>query len=163
MSAHKHVSPTQQAADSYQPDFAIALQIANIMTEANQRLFRIQSESANAAFAENSAHLKALLSTPDSVATLSEWTSLCQTNMRRAFDVADSCFEIVPQARAAIAELVGEPFASANRETQQYLDQVTKAMVDGREMAVASAKEFLIKAVASANETSPPRTKIKVA
>jgi 16S rRNA A1518/A1519 N6-dimethyltransferase RsmA/KsgA/DIM1 with predicted DNA glycosylase/AP lyase activity len=163
MSAHKHVSPTQQSVDSYQPDFAIALQIANIMTEANQRLFRIQSEAANAAFAENSAHLKALLSTPDSVATLSEWTSLCQTNMRRAFDVADSCFEIVPQARAAIAELVGEPFVSANRETQQYLDQVTKAMVNGREMAAASAKEFLIKAVASANETLPTRTKIKVA
>ena len=163
MSALKQVSPIQKAVDGYQPNFAIALQIANIMTEANRRLFKIQSEAANAAFTENSAHLKTLLSAPDTGATLSEWTSLCQTNMRRAFDVADSCFQIVPQARAAIAQLVGEPFASANRETQKYLDQFTKALVDGREAAAASAKEFLTKAVASAKEALPARTKGTVA
>ena len=65
MSALKQVSPIQQSVDGYQPNFAIAMQIANIMTEANQRLFKIQSEAANAAFAENSAHLRTLLSTPD--------------------------------------------------------------------------------------------------
>jgi hypothetical protein len=163
MSTLKQVIPTQQSVNGYEPNFAIALQIASIMTDANQRLFKIQSEAANAAFAENSAHLKTLLSTPDSGATLSEWTSLCQTNLRRAFDVADSCFEIVPQARAAIAQLVGEPFASANQETQKYLDQFTKAMVDGREAAAATAKEFLTKAMASAGETLPARKKVKVA
>ena len=161
MSALKQASPIQQSVDGYQPNFAIAMQIANIMTEANQRLFKIQSEAANAAFAENSAHLKTLLSTPDSGATFSEWTSLCQTNMRRAFDVADSCFEIVPQARAAIAQLVGEPFASANLETQKYVDQFTKVMISGREAAAASATEFLTKAMASASATLPARAKAK--
>ncbi len=161
MSALKHLSPTRQSVDGYQPNFAIAMQIAEIMAEANQRLFQIQSEAANAAFAENSAHLKTLLITPDSGATFSEWTSLCHTNMRRAFDVADSCFEIVPQARAAIARLVGEPFTSANLETQKYVDQFTKAMIGGREAAVASAKEFLTNAIVSANETLPGKTKAK--
>jgi hypothetical protein len=161
MSALKQVNSIQKFGDGYQPNFAIAMQIANIMTEANQRLFKIQSDAANAAFAENSAHLKTLLSTPDSGATLSEWTSLCQTNMRRAFDVADSCFEIVPQARAAIALLVGEPFASANKETQKYFDQFTKFMVDGREAAAASAKEFVTKAMATASESLPAGTKAR--
>jgi hypothetical protein len=49
----------------------------------------------------------------------------------------------VPQTQTEIAKLVGDPFASANRETQQYLDQFTKAMSDGRDAAVAAAKNSL--------------------
>ena len=60
MSATKQVNRIQQSVEDYQPNLAIALQIASIMTEANQRLFKIQSEAANAAFAENSAHLMTL-------------------------------------------------------------------------------------------------------
>ncbi len=163
MSNHKQVSPVERFIDGYQPDFATALKIASIMTEANQRLIKIQSEAASAAFAENSAHLKVLMNTQDSAAALSEWAGICQTSMRQVFDVTDSWFEIVPQARAAIAELVGEPCASANQETQKYLDQFTKAMVDGREAAAASAKHFLAKAMASAGETAVARTKARVA
>lgn len=159
MSALKHVSPIKESFNGYQADLTTAQQIASVMTEANQRLLKIQSEAANAAFAENSARLKMLLNTRDSAAALSEWASICQTNMRQVFDVTDGWFEIVPQARAAIAQLVGEPFASANQETQKYLDQFTKAMIDGREAAAASAKHFLAKALARASETPPARTK----
>jgi hypothetical protein len=63
--------------------------------------------------------------------------------MRRILDVTRSCFEIVPQTQTDIAKLVGDPFASANGETQRYLDQFTKAMSDGRGAAVAAAKNFL--------------------
>jgi 16S rRNA A1518/A1519 N6-dimethyltransferase RsmA/KsgA/DIM1 with predicted DNA glycosylase/AP lyase activity len=163
MSATKQVNPIQLSVGGYEPNFEIALQIASIMTDANQRLFKIQSEAANAAFAENSAHLMTLLSTPDSGAALSEWTRLYQTNMRRVFDVTDRCFEIVPQARAAIAKLVGEPFASASQETETFFDQFTKAIIDGREAAAASAKEFLTNAMANASDTLPARRNVKVA
>ena len=73
--------------------------------------------------------------------------------MQRVMDVTRSCFEIVPQTQAEIAKLLGEPFASANRETQRYLDQFTKAISDGRDAAAASVKDFLAKATASANAT----------
>jgi hypothetical protein len=63
----------------------------------------------------------------------------------------------VPQTQAEIANLVGEPFASANKETQKYLDQFTKAIGDGRDAATASVKDFLPKAIASANATQPAK------
>jgi phasin family protein len=167
MSSHNQYSPTQtqRTGDGPQVNFETALRIATVMAEANERLFKVQSEAANAAFAENSKHLKALLSTPntkDSGALLAEWTNLYQANMRRVLDVTRSCFEIVPQTQAEIAKLVGEPFASANKETQQYLDQFTKAIGDGRDAATATVKNFLAQAIASASATQPAK-KAKVA
>jgi len=144
---------SQKPGESRQADVETALRIATVMAEANERLFKVQSEAANAAFAENSKHFKALLdtlNTKDAGALLTEWTSLYQANMRRILDVTRKCFEIVPQSNAEVAKLVGEPFASANKDAQKYLDQFTKAMNDGRDAAAASVKEFLAKAIASA-------------
>ncbi|HWZ72007.1 MAG TPA: phasin family protein [Casimicrobiaceae bacterium] len=156
MSTHNQPSSTPKTGDGRQANLETALRIATVMAEANERMFKVQSEGANAAFAENSRHLKALLNTvntKDSAALLAEWTNLYQANMRRGLDVTRSCFEIVPQTHAEIAKLVGEPFTSANKETQQYLDQFTKAIGDGRDAAAASVKDFLAKAIASANAT----------
>ena len=50
MSNQKQYSPLQQAADARQANFETALRIATIMAEANERLFKLQSEAANAAF-----------------------------------------------------------------------------------------------------------------
>ena len=160
MSNHNQTSPTKQTGDGRNVHWETALRIAAVMAEANERLFKVQSQAANVAFAENSKHFKALLNTlntKDSGTLLAEWTNLYQANMRRALDVTRSCFEIVPQTQAEIANLVGEPFASANKETQKYLDQFTKAIGDGRDAATASVKDFLAKAIASANATQPAK------
>jgi 16S rRNA A1518/A1519 N6-dimethyltransferase RsmA/KsgA/DIM1 with predicted DNA glycosylase/AP lyase activity len=165
MSGHKQSIHTQKTGNDRQANLETALRIATVMAEANERLFKIQSEAANATFAQNSKHLKALLNTvntKDSGALLVEWTNLYQANMRRGLDVTRSCFELVPQTQAEIAELVGEPFASANKETQKYLDQFTKAISDGRDVAAASVKDFLNKAIASASATQSTK-KEKVA
>ena len=156
MSNHNRSSLAPRAGDGMQANFETALRIATVMAEANERLFKVQSEAANTAFAENSKHLRTLLNTldsKDSGTLLQEWTSLYQANMRRALETTRSCFEIIPHTQAEIAKLVGEPFASANKETQQYLDQFTKAIGDGRDAAAATVKDFLAKAVASANTT----------
>ena len=165
MTSRNQYSPVPKIEDDRQANFETALRIATIMAEANERLFKVQSGAANAAFAENSKHLKALLNslnTKDSAALLAEWTNLYQANMRRVLDVTRSCFEIVPQTQAEIAKLVGEPFASANVETQKYLDQFTKAISDGRDAAPASVKNFLTHAIPSASASLPTK-KAKVA
>lgn len=165
MSSHNQSSPAPKTGDGMQANFETALRIATVMAEANERLFKVQSEAANIVLAENSKHLRTLLNTlntKDSGTLLQEWTSLYQANMRRALDVARRCFEIVPQTQTEIAKLVGEPFASANKETQQYLDQFTKAIGDGRDAAAATVKDFLAKAVASASASRPAK-KEKVA
>jgi phasin family protein len=165
MSSHNQYSPTPRTGDSRQGNLETAMRIATVIAEGNERLFKVQSEATNAAFAENSKHLKALLNplnTKDSEALLATWAHLYQANIRRVLDVTRSCFEIVPQTQAEIAKLVGEPFASANKETQQYFDQFTKALSDGRDAATASVKDFIAKAVASASATQPAK-KPKVA
>jgi phasin family protein len=141
----------------------MAMRIATVIAEANESLFKVQSEATNAAFAENSKHLKALLNpqnTNDAAALLAECTNLYQANMRRVLDATRSCFQIVPETQAEIAKLVGEPFASANKETQQYLDQFTKAIGDGRDAAAASVKDFLAKAIASASTQPAKKEKV---
>jgi hypothetical protein len=143
---------SQKPGQTRQADVETALRIATVMAEATERLFMVQSEAASAAFAENSKHFKALLNTlntKDSGALLTEWTNLYQANMRRILDVTRKCFEIVPQSDAEIARMVGEPFASTNKDTQKYLDQFTKAINEGRDAAAASVKDFLAKAIAS--------------
>jgi phasin family protein len=139
-----HAIPKQQAADSSrQEKVDTALRIATIIAQANERLFRLQSEAINAALTENSKHLMALSSTVEPASVLAEWTALYQSNVRRILDVARTSFEIVPQTQAEMAKLVGEPFASYNKQTQQYLDQFAKAVTDGRDAAAAQMKDFL--------------------
>ncbi len=79
MSNHNQRSATSKTGDGRHVNLETALRIATVIAEANERLFKIQTEAANVAFAENSKHLKALLNTAntkDSGALLAEWTNL---------------------------------------------------------------------------------------
>jgi phasin family protein len=103
------------------------------MAQASARLFKLQSEAANAAFAENSEHLTTLLSTlnaTDSAALLAEWTRLYQANVGRLLDISRRCFDIVPQTQNELANIVRDPFASANKQTQLYV--IFASAVGGR-------------------------------
>ena len=162
MSNQKQYSPVEQTAASRQANFEIALRIAAIMAEANEHLFKLQSEAANAAFTENAKQLKALLNTRDPAVLVPEWAGRYQANMRRILDVTRTCFEIVPKTQAEMAKLVGEPFAPYNKEMQQYLDQFTTAITDGRDAAEVAVKDVLAKAMASVGGNKPAK-KEKVA
>jgi len=153
MSDQVHSSSTPKTINECQLNREAALRIATIIAEANERLFKVQSETANAAFAENSKHLKALLdplNVKSSEALIAEWTKLYQANMRRALDVTRSCFEIIPKTQGEIAKLLGEPFACANEETQKHFDQITKAIGDGRDAATNTVDYFLTHGIAAA-------------
>jgi phasin family protein len=162
MSNQKQYSPLQQAADSRQANMETALRIATIMAEANEHLFKLQSEAANAAFTENAKHLKALLNVRDSGALVAEWAGRYQANVRRILDLTRTCFEIVPKTQAEMAKLVGEPFDPYNKETQQYLDEFTTAITDGRDAAAVAVKAVLAKAMANVGGNKPAK-KEKVA
>ncbi len=137
------------------------LRMALVMAEANERLFKLQSDAANAAFAENAKQLKSLLTTKDSGSLLAEWASLYQANMRRILDVSRIGFEIVPETQAKMADLMGEPFSTYAKETQKYLEQYVKAIADGRDTAAAAVKQFLAQTFASVGaEQDRKKTKI---
>jgi len=162
MSNQKQYSPIQQAADSRQSNMEKALRIATIMAEANEHLFKLQSEAANAAFAENAKHLKALLNVRDYDALVAEWAGRYQANVRRILELTRTCFDIVPKTQAEMAKLVGERFAPYNKETQRYLDEFTTAITDGRDAAASAVKDVLAKAMASVDGNKPAK-KEKVA
>ncbi len=162
MSSHNATSSAQTAADVRQANFETALRIATIMAEANERLFKLQSEAANAAFAENAKHLKSLLTAKDSSALVVEWAGRYQANMRRILEVTRTCFEIVPQTQAEMAKVVGAPFAPYTKETQQYIDQFATAITEGSDAAAAAVKDVLAKAMAGVSGNKPTK-KEKVA
>ena len=162
MSNQKQYSALQQTTDSRQANFETALRIATIMAEANEHLFKLQSEAVNAAFAENTKQLKALLNVKDSGALVSEWAGRYQANVRRILELTRACFEIVPKTQAEMAKLVGQPFAPYNKEMQQYLDEFTTAVTDGCDAAAVAVKDVLAKAMASVGGNKPAK-KEKVA
>jgi len=149
MSTHTQHLPNANAASGRDASVEKTLQMAIIMAEANVRLFKLQSDAANAAFAENAKHLKSLLATKDSGSLLTEWASLYQANMRRVLEVSRVGFEIVPETQAKMAAVMGEPFNTYTKETQKYLDQYVKAIADGRDMAAAQVKQFVAQTMAS--------------
>ena len=139
------VAGSQAAGDT-------AARIAAIMTEANERLFQLQTDAAYAAFAENSKHIqtllensthvRSLLDTKESAAALAQWPSLYQENAKRMVQVTRSWFDIVSQTQAEMARLLGEPLRS-NPEAQQYFDHFTKAITEWHETAAGQVKGVL--------------------
>jgi hypothetical protein len=130
-----------------------AARIAAIMTEANERLFQLQTDAAYAAFAENSKHIqsllenttrvRSLLDTKESAAALAQWPTLYQENAKRMVQVTRSWFDIVSQTQAEMAKLLGEPFVRSNPEAQQYFDHFTKAITEWHEAAAGQVKGAL--------------------
>ena len=135
MSTHTQHLPNAIPVSGLDAKVEKTLRMAIVIAEANERLFKLQSDAANAAFAENAKHLKSLLATKDSGSLLTEWADLYQSNMRRVLDVSRIGFEIVPETQAKMAAVMGEPFNTYTKETQKYLDQYVKAIADGRDTA----------------------------
>ena len=155
MSNQKQYSPLQQAADSRQANMETALRIATIMAEANEHLFKLQSEAANAAFTENAKQLRALLNVRDSSALVAEWAGRYQANVRRILELTRTCFEIVAKTQAEMAKLVGEPFEPYNKEMQQQLDEFMTAITDERDAAAVAVEDVLAKVMASVGRNNP--------
>jgi phasin family protein len=149
MSTHTQHLPNATTVAGLDANVEKTLRMAIVMAEANERLFKLQSDAANAAFAENAKHLKSLLTTKDSGSLLTEWADLYQSNMRRVLDVSRIGFEIVPETQAKMAAVMGEPFNTYTKETQKYLDQYVKAIADGRDTAAGKVKQFLAQTMAS--------------
>ena len=155
-------SPKRTTVDDRQAIMNTVLRIAAIMTEANKRLFKLQSEAAYAAFADNVKDIDALHNAAKSPAALAEWLRLYQESAQKMVDVTRSWFEILSQTQAELSKLLGKPFASQNVEAQNIRDQFTKAVTDARNGAEAQVKDFLAKSVGSASEAQPAK-KEKVA
>jgi phasin family protein len=150
MSTHTQHFPNPNTIVGRDVNVDKALRMAIVMAEANERLFKLQSDAANTAFAENAKYLKSMLTTKDSNSLLAECAALYQANVSRVLDVSRIGFEIVPETQAKMADLMGEPFNKYTKETQQCLEQYVKAIADGRDTAATAVKQFLAKTIASA-------------
>lgn len=157
MSIHTQHIPNPSTVAGRDVNVDKALRMAVVMAEGNARLFKLQSDAANAAFAENAKYLKSLLTTKDSSSLFTEWATLYQANVRRILDVSRIGFEIVPETQGKMADLMGEPFSKYTKETQQYLEQYVKAIADGRDSAAAAVKQFLATTIASVGGQQDPK------
>lgn len=139
-------SQKEQMIESGRATVDAAIQIAKIISEATERLFKLQAEAASVALAENSKALKALLNSPHSTPLLTEWPSFYEVNVQRALKITRSWLEIVPQTQAEIAQLMGDRFAAYSKGTQPNLDQFTKAISEGSNAVVTGMQDFIAKA-----------------
>jgi hypothetical protein len=129
------------------------LQVGEIVTQANERLFELHVEAAKAAYMQNSKAM--VLITQEPAGALAQWPSLFQENAQRMMDVTRSWFEIVAQTQAELTKLLGNPFASYNAETKNYFDQFMKAVAQGPQAAASQMKEFLAKTTGDDDERKP--------
>jgi phasin family protein len=157
MSTHTQQIPNPNTIAGGDANFDKLMRMAVIMAEANERLFKLQSDAANAAFSENAKHLKSLLMTKDYGSLLTEWAGLYQANMLRVLDVSRIAFEIAPETQAKMAAVMGEPFNTYTKETQQYLDRYVKVIADGRDTAATKVKQFLAQTMANASGQQDPK------
>ena len=127
------------------PSFAdTASRIAAIVSDSGDRLLKLQSEAGGAAFADNAQALKAALTvTGGPAATMTAWPGLCQANVVRVLEVSRRWMEIMSQAQTEMAKLMGERFAVSGMGMPLDLGQFTKAMIEGRDAAMAGMQEFL--------------------
>jgi phasin family protein len=146
---------SQQIVDGTQANIDTASRIAALMTEATERLLRLQTEAANAAFIENSRNVQALLNKTDSAAALMEWPSLYQANMRRISEVTRNCFEIVSQTQIKVARLMAQYFGAYNEAARQNLSELTTVVNEERDAVVAGVRDLL----STTNQDAATKTK----
>ena len=126
------------------PSYAdTASRIAAIVSNSSDRLLKLQSEAGGAAFTDNAQALHAALTVAGGPAAMAAWPGLCQTNVVRVLEVTRRWFEIVSQAQAEMAKLMGERFAAPGMGMPLDLGQFTKAMIEGRDAAMAGMQQFL--------------------
>lgn len=143
------MSTRNEIADSSRTNVDAALRMAGIIAQANERLFRLQSNAATAAFAQNSKLFGAVLNVTDAGALLADWPRLYQANVAKVLEVTRSAFEIVSKTQAEVAQLMGETYAASNKGiplSLLNLDQFTKAINEGRDAAMAGMQSILAKA-----------------
>lgn len=152
-----------EIADSGRANVDAALRIANIIVQANERLFHLQSDATTAAFAQNSKVLRAALNVTDVGALLADWQSLYQANVAKVLEVTRGAFEIVSRTQAEVAQLVGERYAASNKGIPLNfvnLEQFTKAINEGRDAAMAGMQTILAKAGGNAGGEAAKRQKV---
>lgn len=143
-----HMTPTtpsysQQIVDGTQANIHTASRIAAVITEATERLVKLQTEAAQEAFAENAKNFQALLGKTDSGAALAEWPSLYQANVQRISEITRSCFEIVSQSQAEVGQLIAQHFGAYGEATRQNLDEITTVVSEEIDTAVTGVKDLV--------------------
>jgi phasin family protein len=143
------MSTQNEIADSSRANVDAALRIANIIAQANERLFHLQSNAVTAAFAQNAKVLGAVLNVTAAGALLAEWPNLYQANVSKLLEITRGAFEIVSETQAEVAQLMGERYAASSKGIPLNvlnLDQFAKAINEGRDAAMAGMQNIFAKA-----------------
>ncbi len=124
------------------PGYAdMASRIAAIVSDSSNRLLKLQSEAGGAAFAQNAQALQAALNVAGGPAAMTAWPGLCQANVVRVLEVTRRWIEIVSRAQAEMAGLAGVRLPAAGVGMPLDLGQFTKAMLEGRDAAIAAGMQ----------------------
>lgn len=134
---------SEQIVDGTQANIDTSSRIAAVITEATERLVKLQTEATQEVFAENARNFQALLNKTDSAAALAEWPSLYQANVQRISEITRSCFEILSQTQAEVGQLIAQHFGAYGEAARQNLDEITNVVSEEVDTAVAGVKNLV--------------------
>jgi phasin family protein len=119
------------------------LSLANTALASAERIAALNLNTARSVLEDSVAGTKALLNAKDPQEALSLQASLAQPNVEKAVAYTRSVYEISAQTKDELTKVVEAQFADFQKHVANLLDQSTKTLPVGSDVAVAAVKSAI--------------------
>ncbi|MDR3323699.1 MAG: phasin family protein [Zoogloeaceae bacterium] len=117
--------------------------LANTALASAERIAALNLNTARSVLEDSVANTKALLGAKDPQEALSLQTSIAQPNVEKAVAYTRSVYEITAQTKDDLTKLVEAQFAEFQKQVANLLDQSSKRLPVGSDVAVAAVKSAI--------------------
>jgi phasin family protein len=124
-------------------NFEQALRFSQTATEATEKLFDLNVQTAKAASADAVSQVKALTSVKDVQELTSLQTTFAQANAEKAVGYARAVYGWATETQAEVSKLFETQVAEINKNVVEAIDRAAKSAPSGSEFAFAAIKSAL--------------------
>jgi len=124
-------------------NFEQALRFTETATQATEKLFELNVQTAKAASADVVSQIKALTSVKDVQELASLQTSFAQANAEKAVGYARAVYGWATEMQGEVSKLVETQVAEINKNVVEAIDRAAKSAPTGSEFAFAALKSAL--------------------
>ena len=124
-------------------NFEQALKFTQTATEATEKLFDLNVQTAKAASADAVSQIKALTSVKDVQELTSLQTTFAQANAEKAAGYARAVYGWATETQAQVSKLFETQVVEINKNVVEAIDRAAKSAPSGSEFAFAAIKSAL--------------------
>ena len=134
-------SPFESLSSIAKANLDAALKFASRAAEYTERLIKLQVQATTEMVNGNNENVQALLSKPDTVASLASWQSTYQANWEKALDSTRRYLAEVSKTQTEVAQLIGEQVTATNRNAVKNLEDFAKSAMEESEEALKAVEQ----------------------